>query len=424
MTALGAPFKLVGKPNPPAVTPDLPAHFCGGDFLTVQDRPGILSVTRIVAMKERIMKRTRVFLLAGLVLLPLSGCGDHTTKPAPAQPAVQSLLNQVQAQRRVPAMAAAVLNGDGIIDSGFGGVRKLGESDVVTGGDLYDLGSNVKAMTATLIAFEVHEGRVSWDATLAGIWPEFADGMDPAWSRVTIEEVLHHRAGLPAWETADDILALPDFPGDLCSQRQALARWLLAQAPAFPVGEFHYSNAGYALAGAILEKVSGATWESLLQSRLLGPLGMNASFGWPAANGAHQPWGHVDDGSGGLVPFDPDGPLQFPPFLRPMGNLSLSVTDYAKFVLMHLRGLRGRDGVLPAEVIRRLHRSDGGYAMGWGVQRYQGRTVSFHLGSADIYSAFAIIDPDANRAAVVLANGGNAASQDATQELALKLIAR
>lgn len=371
------------------------------------------------------MRAHLLSLLAALTVLFAAGCGDDdATKPEPPAPIVQPLLETIRSQSGMPAMAAVLLNEDGVIDRGYAGVRKLGESEPVAEGDLYDVGSNVKAMTAALFAFEVREGRVSWSTTLGEIWPAFADSMAAPWPEVTVTEVLQHRAGLPAWENAEDIFALPGFPGEVNAQRQTLARWLLVQAPAFPRGEFHYSNAGYALAGAMLEEVSGESWEHLLDRRLLNPLGMAGTFGWPAANGAHQPWGHVDDGAGGLVPFDPDGPLQFPPLLRPMGNLSLSAADYAEFALLNLRGLRGRDGLLPAPVIRQLHDPNGEYALGWGVQEYRGRTVSYHLGSAGVFAAAVMIDPQSNRAAVVLANAGNAQAEDAALQLAVRLIDR
>src|SRR5690606_14906599 len=94
---------------------------------------------------------------------------------------------------------------------------------------------------------------------------------------------------------------------------------LLARKPeATPGTEKIYSNQGYAIAGVMLEKASGQTWEGLMQTMLFDPLGMtSAGFGAPATPGkVDQPWGH-EPGLFGQKPVPPgpraDNPLAIAP---------------------------------------------------------------------------------------------------------------
>src|SRR5262249_12841095 len=150
-------------------------------------------------------------------------------------------------------------------------------------------------------------------------------------------------------------------------QRLEFAKRALHRKPAVaPRTTFRYSNGGYAVAAAIAERAGGGPYESLMQARLFAPLGMHPFAGWPAFADPHQPRGHTETRRG-VKPQDPHGKYQLPPPIVPAGGWSVSPGDYAKFLQLHLRGLEGRDGLLKAETIRRLHtRIDDKVALGWG----------------------------------------------------------
>jgi hypothetical protein len=94
-------------------------------------------------------------------------------------------------------MAAAVLRGERIIAQGAAGVRKRGTAERITLDDRFHLGSCTKAMTATLVAMLVEEGRLNWTTTLGELFADTVKPMHPAWEKVTMRQVLAHRAGLP-----------------------------------------------------------------------------------------------------------------------------------------------------------------------------------------------------------------------------------
>ena len=366
----------------------------------------------------------RPLLAACLVTAALTSCGKKATAPQPVDHSLTAVLQRTLANNHLPAVAGAMVHADSIAETVVLGVRKLGGTDSVRIADHFHLGSNVKAMTADLIALEVEAGHLAWDHTLAEIFPEFADSMRVEYRSVTLEALLQHRAGFPALTTLAEWQAIPAFPGTLAERRQAYAHWLLKQTPAVAPGQYLYSNGGYGLAGAILERTAAAAWESLVQSRLWSPLGIAGGHGWPAAGGAPQPWGHQDAGNGALVPSDPDGSYQFLDVLRACGDAYTSVGEYAEFVRLHLRGLRGQGALLSEATFQRLHTPNGGYALGWGVTTIAGSRTSFHLGSAGTFAVAAFIQPDRDLAVVVASNAGSTRAITAVQEAALELLKR
>src|SRR5215813_7178099 len=94
-------------------------------------------------------------------------------------------------------MAAAVLRGECIIAQCVAGVRKRGTAERITLDDRFHLGSCTKAMTATLVAMFVEEGKLNWTTTLGELFADAVKTMHPAWEKVTLRQVLAHRAGSP-----------------------------------------------------------------------------------------------------------------------------------------------------------------------------------------------------------------------------------
>ena len=253
-------------------------------------------------------------------------------------------------------MAAAVLRGERIIAQGVAGVRKRGTAELITLEDRFHLGSCTKAMTATLLAMLVEEGKLNWTTTLGELFADTVKPMHPAWEKVTLRQVLAHRSGLPlnpdglGWVFNHLFLApyagLRSRPESMRSseetlpqQRLEIAMQALSRPPKIrPGAKFSYSNLGYIVAGAALEHLTGRAWEDLMRERLFQPLGISTSgFGPPGAAGkTDQPWGHSS-----VIgkPIDPGSPAaELPLFYGPAGLAHMTITDWAKFVGLHLRG--------------------------------------------------------------------------------------
>jgi len=243
-------------------------------------------------------------------------------------------------------MAAAVLRGERIIAQGAAGVRKRGTAERITLDDRFHLGSCTKAMTATLVAMLVEEGKLNWTTTLGELFADTVKPMHPAWEKVTLRQVLAHRASLRnepdrlAAQVFKEWVLPPRAPlGTLPQQRLEIARQALSRPPGIPPDtKYWYSNVGYVLAGAVLEQLTGRAWEELMRERLFQPLGISTGgFGPPGTAGkTDQPWGHSSILG---KPIDPGSPAaQFPLYYGPAGLAHMTITDWARFIALHLRG--------------------------------------------------------------------------------------
>jgi CubicO group peptidase (beta-lactamase class C family) len=306
---------------------------------------------------------------------------------------------------------------EGTVAIGATGQRARGTDDPVSIHDRWHLGSCTKAMTATLVAIFIEEGRLSWSTTLGDVYPEEV-AAQPAWRPVTIEQLLRHRGGLPGdrhnapWNRRRE--------GTLPEQRRHVARSLLAEPPESMLSTATvYANAGYVLAGSILEMRTDDAWEDLMRQRLFEPLGMkSAGFGPPQP--LPQPQGHR-----GRVPMGIGPGADNAPVLGPAGTVHASLEDWGRFVALHLTGALEGSELLSRESLARLHEPAPGseYAMGWGsMERKWGGRVITHSGSNGSWYAVVWIAPEKGFAVLAATNEAGDASARGTDEVAAALI--
>lgn len=270
------------------------------------------------------------------------------------------LLRPVLTDSGLPALAAGVVRGGRMAALGAVGVRKEGDETPATRADKFHIGSCTKAMTATLAAMLVSEGRLDWTSTLAEVFPERRDQMDPAFRATTLGMLLTHRSGLAANGSSYGSAKAP-----VTEQRLAYLDAILSKPPAHEPDTYNYSNAGYIVAGAMLERVTGKSWEDLMMGRLFKPLGMaSAGFGVAAKpRQVDQPWGHVRRG-GKFVPTYGDNHRA----LGPAGTVHCAVEDYLRFAALHASMGARPEGLVSRATCGLLHKpAKGNYAFGWGV---------------------------------------------------------
>jgi CubicO group peptidase (beta-lactamase class C family) len=319
-------------------------------------------------------------------------------------------LEQLRQAHHLPALAALVLRDGEVVSVAAAGVRKLGADQRATIDDRWHLGSDTKAMTATLAGMLVDEKRLAWTSTVGEVFARWKD-LDPQFARVTLEMLLAHRGGAPA------AVSPPEWSQmwaarDQHAERTRTVHALLRRPPG-KLGAFLYSNFGYLVAGAMIEEITGQPWETVIRKRLFEPLGMSScGFGAPASPGKlDQPWAHRRVGST-LVPVPPGPQSDNPPSLGPAGTVHCALRDWAKFAQLHLDGGRGKAPLVSAATMTKLHTPwpDGEYALGWGVHRRDGATVLMHDGSNTLFLARIWMMPARNTAFLVVTN---AAGDDA-----------
>ncbi len=364
---------------------------------------------------------------------------------AQADPAtIASRLEVIRARRGLPALGGAIVRADGSSIVGVTGVRAEGTTAAVTTDDPWHLGSCTKAMTATLVALQVERGALGWRTTLGAVFPELRDGMDPAWRDVTVEQLLSHRAGAPAQLDQDGLWGwLWKDEGTRRDQRLRVVQVVTKRRPVHAPGSaFLYSNAGYMIAGAVLERITDHPWETLLQRDLLEPLGVHgAGLGAPGsldlAKAPDAPRGHLLR-AGLLVPVPSmatDGPARSepadnPPALGPAGTVHAPLEGWGRFVALHLRGAQEGGLGLRAKTFIELHTARGdGYALGWGTgeRGWAGREgrpgpVLTHSGSNTMWYCVAWLAPERGLAVLVTTNAGHPPAPAACDEAAGALL--
>jgi CubicO group peptidase (beta-lactamase class C family) len=257
--------------------------------------------------------------------------------------------------------------------------------------------------------------------------------MDPAWRDVTLAMLLTNTSGAPNGLAADGLWKrLWERRGTPVEERRKLVAGVLARAPEAPPGKRNvYSNAGFSIAGAMLETVTGKPYEALLAAELFAPLGMaRAGFGAPGdpaapAAGPTDPLGHTLRG-GELQPRELGFGDDNPPAIAPAGRVHAPLADWARYAALHLAAARGEE--LP-EAFRgvdfaALHRPRlARYAMGWMVLEpgWSDGPVLWHNGSNTMWYCEIAILPKEDLAVLVATNTAHGATRDAVAAVARAL---
>jgi len=391
-----------------------------------------LSLLRTEPTKKTIMKR---IVLIGSLLIVLGaivfGRGSApTTPPIEYADPVSQMLETIRVKHNFPALAAAVVVDGKIVVTNAVGFRKKGGLEPVTVDDKFHLGSVTKSMTATVAAMLVEQGKLSWATTIGEAFPEIKSEIHPDYLGVTLEQLLSHRSGAPGTAPADLWSKAWTAKGTAAEQRLAFVKGLLALKPeAKPGTKFIYSNQGYTIAGVMLEKATGKTWEDLLRSMLFEPLGMTtAGFGAPASIGkVDQPWGHAKKMFSDREPVPPGPGADNPLAISPAGAVHCSLGDLAKYAVFHMAGERGDSALLTTESFKKLHTAvadNDGYALGWMVLNRpwaNGRAL-MHNGSNTMFYVVVWMAPEKNCAVIVASNVGVDEAFKGCDEAAGKLI--
>lgn len=327
------------------------------------------------------------------------------------------LLEEIRKEFNLPAVTAAVVSSKEIVSAAAVGVRVDGKPHQVTVNDRFHIGSVGKSMTATMIATLVEKGKVSWNTMPVDVFPELKDQIHPSLRSITLEQLLSHRAGIQSFESDEEIEKAPKFKGTPIAIRRAFAEWLLRRGATSPVGEHVYSNAGYGLAAAMVERATGKSWESLMQEQLFKPIGIKSGgFGWAARTHPNEPWGH-QGGDPGFIPHSPNDKYQLTPYIAPAGDIHLSVIDLGRYAQLHLAGLNGQAKLLKPTTFEKLHKPIGEYALGWNAQEIKGLPASTHSGSAGTFYAGVIVYPKKDIAIVIAINASGKGVNEARNKL-------
>lgn len=360
------------------------------------------------------MFATRRALLGGFAALPLVSALPAMARTRRDDPAAEAALDAVFAEAAPPALAAGIVTREGLGWAGVRGVRRVGNAALATTDDRWHLGSNTKAMTAAVFARLVDQGRARWSMPVAEAFP--AVSVDPGWAAITLDDLMHHRAGLLDAALLDRawLMAAHADQRPLPEQRAEFAARALGAPPAGPVGQFAYGNGNYIVLGAAIETITGQPWETVMAAELYTPLGLTtAGFGPPQDP---APWGH----SGG-VGVDPAGFADNPRALGPAGTAHMNMADYARFIGAMMGGAPGwLSQASRGHLLTPAAGAPPAYAAGWGVGTAPwagvggpGSTIT-HNGSNTMWFATVLAAPERGLGFIALSNDGVAGQRACT----------
>lgn len=357
--------------------------------------------------------------------------------PAP----LDALLRPMLERHGLPALAAAVMREGRVVAAGAIGTRRAGAEIPVTTADRFHIGSCTKAFTGLLAGILAEAGRIGWTSTIGASFPELRQGMDAGVAAVTLEQLLSHTGGIPPDDEAIIRLILAVY-GEDDLNLDGMRRWVIGQwrgrPLAAPAGtRFAYSNLGYMIAGAMLERAGEATWEELVTARILDPLGLrSAGIGPQSSIGrVDAPLGHARLPDGALRPMlaGPDGDV--PAVYYPAGGAHMSILDFAAWAGWHAGAGRRGPALVGPETLRRVHGkvvempprpdaapgtpSEGAYGHGWGFLRpaWARGEVMQHTGSNTMNLAMVLVQPERDFATVLATNRGDAQADTALKAL-------
>lgn len=366
-------------------------------------------------------------LLAGSVL---SGQAARAATPAVARPApalaadpeflaqtrlFSAWLDSQLAYRGLPGVMVGVVQDQELIwqkGFGFADVKKRSPMQAET---KFRMASHSKMLTAIAIMQLREQGKLRLDDPVEMHLPWFQ--VKPAGEDdgpITVEQLLSHSSGLQ--REASDHWTTYAFP----TESELVALMGDRQAALAPQTRWKYSNLAYAVAGLLVEKLSGQRFADYAQANILDPLGMaNSSFDKPVP-GLATPYGRrMPDGSREVFGFvDARG-------MAAATGLTSDLRDMARFVSAQFRkGPRGGDQILSSGSMREMQRVRSveetwrnGTGLGFQTQRINDKSYVGHSGGYPGYITQTLFQPADRFGVIVLTNSTDGSAGDIARQL-------
>ena len=354
---------------------------------------------------------------------------------APGAAEIKSVVERALKTFRTPGLAIGIVKDGKVVFAGGFGVRDLKAHKPVDEKTLFRIASTTKAFTSAALAILVDEGKLNWDDRVIDYIPEFR--MSDPWvtREFTIRDLLTHRSGLG--RGAGDLMLWPEPSGFSRAEIIHNLRYL-KPATSFR-SRYAYDNLLYIVAGEVVARASGQSWEKFVQSRILDKLDMPCYAGRIAKSRLGNvaiPYGVIDDE---IRPITRNAITGAITASQPAGGLVCNVKGMNIWMLTQLRGGKGPDGqrvfsqkrrneMWQPQTILYVGKSEReydqthlkAYALGWRVEDMHGFGVVSHTGTLSGFQAYVALVPELDLGIVVLNNGSNYGVRNAVMQSLLK----
>jgi len=343
-----------------------------------------------------------------------------TAPPLPGERPEQLRATVAEAERvsrllaqtgKVPAIAIAVVKNGEVLSRQTYGVLDASTAQPASTQTVFRLASLSKAFAATLAGLLVNEGYLNWDDRVQDLVPVFELINARSSGKLTVEQVLSHRVGLP--RNAEDPMLERDQP-------YPLLMYKLREVPmSCDVGEcYGYQNVAFSLMSDLTFAATGDFFSHQVERRIFHPLGMQTATYGRAALEASTEWArpHVRASRGWRAVPVRDSYYRVPP----AAGVNASIEDVTQWMLAQLGH---KPDVLPPALLTTLHTprvstpGEGAtspwrrarvrhaqYALGWRVYDYAGEPLLFHAGAVQGYRGMIGMLPNRDFGVAVLWN--------------------
>ncbi len=328
---------------------------------------------------------------------------------------------QKELDRGLPSLSLSLVQGDQIVWSADFGYANVGLKAPATPATLYLTASTLKSVTSTAILTLVDQGKCKLDDPVS----QYLDGtifLGDTWSKVSIRSLLDHTSGLSdeggqdqryttnVWDRErPGIPPLKDIVASLTQQEAVGETW-------------RYNNSAYTLAGLLIEKISGKSYEQYIVDNILAPVGAaTANPISPTARTAEMTaFNYVRQENGEFEAANQnfDG-------LYPAGTARLRAEDMARFLGAHLNGRRfNGNQILSGNLVDEAHVVNQAlYALGWWTyEDDNGHKMITHGGNWPSAVTAMLGDKDARVGAYVMTNAGRTQATWRIAEAAVRLL--
>ncbi|MBL4752906.1 MAG: serine hydrolase, partial [Flavobacteriales bacterium] len=350
-----------------------------------------------------------------LILLFLSPCLIAATQISSKE--IDVVVERALKAFDVPGIAVAVVKDGKVVHSKGYGLASLNTKKKVDKNTLFGIASNSKAFLTATIAMLVDEGKMDWDDKVTDHIPEFKLYDPYVTADFTIRDLLTHRSGMGLG--AGDLMFFPAGNDFTLADIIHNLRYLKQTSPFR--SKFDYDNLLYLVAGEVVTRVSGMSWEDFVEERIMKPLGMNRSA---ATLGRLVDKSNIIDGH---VAFDEQKARVVPSHDLKIGEAAAagifsSVADLSKWMICRLNeGKYGKNGEnrLFSEknhiemwkphtnlAVRndKYNSHFNSYALGWQVSDVKGYKQVTHTGGLEGMVTQVTLMPELNLGIVVLTN--------------------
>lgn len=303
---------------------------------------------------------------------------------------------------RVPGIALGIVAGDDEHMATFG-VTSAENPLPVDADTLFQIGSTTKTITGTVVMRLVEAGKLDLDTPLRAYLPDLRLADEGVAQAVTPRHLLTH-TGSWVGDTFDDTGWGDDALSQMVGRMDRIPQVM-------PLGDrFSYNNAGFYLAGRLIEVATGESYEKATHRLLLDPLGMTRSFFFPSQAMSYRfAVGHIAaDGPPKVA-----RPWELARNANPVGGLASSVTDQLRYARFHLGDGAALDGarLLSAATMQAMQTpllpmdSFGGWrGITWAIRAMGGVTTVAHGGATNGQMSAFLLAPSHGFAVTVLTN--------------------